>query len=95
MIHSLLAWHQTPIAPGRPSPAQIHLGRNLRDDLHWDVHQSKIDWGEVRRWKEKKNEKAKHYFDRGTRKLDKLTPNQNFFVWFKDEWKDGIVLKKT
>jgi hypothetical protein len=94
LMKASLAWHQTPIMPGRPSPAQIHLGRNIRDELHWTVEKANISWEDVRSWKSKMNDEAKKYFDRGTRELEPLHDNQDVFVFTKGEWKEGKVLRK-
>jgi transposase InsO family protein len=37
LAQALLALMQTPVAPGKPSPAQLHLGRNHRDEMHPQV----------------------------------------------------------
>jgi hypothetical protein len=63
VMKAILAWHQAPIAPRRPSPAQIHLGRNVRDELHWNVQQACVQWSEVRSWKEEKQLRAKQDFE--------------------------------
>jgi transposase InsO family protein len=94
LMSAILAWHQTEMAPGRPSPAQVHLGRNLRDDLHWNVQQALVQWSEVKDWKEKKNDKAKEYFDRGTRALKVLDEGQKVLVRVTDEWKEGKIKRK-
>jgi hypothetical protein len=54
----MLQWAQTPIAPGRPSPAQMHFGRNLRDDLHDRVEPSVFSWSEIKDWKEASKERV-------------------------------------
>jgi hypothetical protein len=82
------------MAPGRPSPAQIHLGRNVRDELTWKVEQTQIQWEDVRKWRQDKNDRAKEYFDRGTKALVDLTKDQNVFVRVGDDWKEGKVVEK-
>jgi transposase InsO family protein len=94
LVRAMLAWHQTELAAGRPSPAQIHLGRNLRDELNWNVEQKTIQWEEVRQWRQKRNDKAKEYFDRGTKELVELTKGQKVFVRKGDEWKEGMIVEK-
>ncbi len=94
LVKAILAWHQTEVAPGRPSPAQIHLGRNLRDDLNWNVEQAQVQWEDVRKWRTARNEKAKEYFDRGTRELSPMTEGQKVFVRVDEEWKEGVIEKK-
>ncbi len=94
LARAIIAWHQTSLAPGRPSPAQIHLGRNVRDELHWNVQQAQVQWEDVRQWRQERNDRAKEYFDRGTRKLTDLTEGQEVFVQTDDGWKEGQILKK-
>lgn len=93
---AVLAWHQTPLAQGRPSPSEIHLGRNVRDGLAWRVDQVKVDWNDVRLWREQRNRAAKNLYDRGTRQLVDLQNDQKIWVWMEDErkWKAGMVVKK-
>ncbi len=47
LARAILAWHQTPITDGRPTPAQIHLGRNVRDELSTQVSPCTIPWKEA------------------------------------------------
>ncbi len=51
LAKALLALRQTPLAPGRPSPAQLHFGRNLRDELHPRVEQASTEWQNVHQWR--------------------------------------------
>ncbi len=93
---AILAWHQTPMAPGRPSPAEIHLGRNVRDGLSWWVDQAKVDWNDVQLWREERNGKAKVHYDKGTRALKELQPGDEVFIWHGEakRWKEGRVVQK-
>jgi hypothetical protein len=94
LVTAILAWHQTEMTPGRATPAQIHLGRNLRDELHWNVQQACVQWKDVRDWKEKKQELTKKNFDKGTRELSLLDEGQNVFVQIDDSWKEAKIVKK-
>ncbi len=96
LCKAILAWHQTPLAQGRPSPAEIHLGRNVRDGLSWRVEQARIDWQDVRLWREARNAGAKKFYDRGSRALAELAEDQKVWVWTENEkrWKEGVVLQK-
>ncbi len=69
LAQALLAMHQTPVAEGRPTPAQLHFGRNLRDELHPRVLQKAVQWEEVKEWKEAVAAERKYHFDKGTRPL--------------------------
>jgi hypothetical protein len=93
---AILAWHQTPMAEGRPSPAEVHLGRNVRDGLSWRVEQSCVDWNDVWAWREARNAKAKKYYDVGSWPLAELEKGQKVFVWdtVAKSWMKGVVLKR-
>ncbi len=96
LFMAILAWHQTPLAQGRPSPAEIHLGRNVRDGLSWRVEQARVDWDDVRLWRLDRNEKAKKYYDRGSKPLSELITGQEILVWNHEtkKWSEGVVLKQ-
>ncbi len=93
---AILSWHQTPVAPGRPSPAEIHLGRNVRDGLTWRVEQSMVEWKDVQQWRELRNQEAKKHYNRGSRILTELSTQEAVWVWNGGEkkWESGIVLEK-
>jgi hypothetical protein len=94
LAKALLALMQTPVSVGGPSPAQLHLGRNVRDDLHPRVEKEERSWQQHKDWKEKKAMKAKEYYDRGTRALDELQSGEKVLVWHRERWQNGIVLRK-
>lgn len=87
----MLQWAQTPIAPGRPSPAQIHFGRNLRDDLHNRVEQSAVAWEEIKQWKEASREAVARGYNRGSRELETLTVGTEVFVLCREVWRTGVI----
>lgn len=93
---AILAWHQTPVAQGRPSPAEIHLGRNVRDGISWKVEQSIVEWEDVQKWREYRNNEAKHYYDRGARILGDLERGDLVWVWngIEKSWEEGRVVAK-
>jgi hypothetical protein len=91
---ALLAMMQTPMTMGGPSPAQLHMGRNMRDALHPQVNREERGWEEHRRWKEAKAAKTKEYYDRGTRLLDELQPGDQALVWHREKWQRGEVVRK-
>jgi transposase InsO family protein len=72
LVAAFLAMNQTPIAPGRPSPAEIHLGRNVRDELHGKIFLSHVDWEEMKLWKEEVQIHNKTVYDRDARDLEEL-----------------------
>ncbi len=93
---AILAWHQTPVAQGRPSPADIHLGRNVRDGISWKVEQSRVEWEDVQKWREAHNKEAKQYHDRGARILEDLEQGELVWVWNGADkaWEEGKVVGK-
>ncbi len=93
LTKALLAMHQTPVAPGRPSPAQLHFGRNVRDDLHPRVTAAHISWQEVREWKEAVALERKHTYDRGTRALRGLWEGEVVLVHQGGRWERAKVLR--
>ncbi len=94
LARGLIALMQTPVAPGRPSPAQLHLGRNVRNALHPEVKRNDHPWEEHKKWKEEKAVAAKKYYDRGTRALRELESGEKVLVWHHDRWQRGTVLEK-
>jgi hypothetical protein len=96
LCKAILAWHQTPVAQGRPSPAEIHLGRNVRDGLSWKVEQSMVEWDDVRKWREDRNREAKRFYDHGARKLGDLDQGELVWVWngIDKIWEEGKIVSK-
>jgi hypothetical protein len=95
LVSAFLAMNQTPMGPGRPSPAEIHLGRNVRDELHGKISQAQVEWEEVKTWKEEKQMTDKTLYDRGARDLDDLKPGEPVRVWHNDRWRKGQVQEKS
>jgi transposase InsO family protein len=91
IARALLAMHQTPLANGRPSPAQLHLGRNVRDELHPQVTAANVSWAEMREWKQALAEERKKHFDRGTGVLHELGVGELVLVRHKDRWQRGVI----
>jgi hypothetical protein len=89
----MLQWAQTPMAPGRPSPAQIHYGRNLRDDLHNRVEPAVFSWSELKQWKEASNDRVAQTYNRGAKKLEPLTVGTEVFVNCRNVWRPGVITK--
>jgi hypothetical protein len=94
LARGLIALMQTPVAPGMPSPAQLHFGRNLRDELRPKVEQEKREWLAHKAWKEEKARKTKSYYDRGTRQLKELEAGARVLIWHRERWQCGTVLEK-
>jgi hypothetical protein len=94
LAKGLISLMQTPVAPGKPSPAQLHLGRNLRDRLHPEVRVETRPWAAHKLWKEEKARISKKYFDRGTRALRELTPGEKVLVWHNERWQNGTVVQR-
>jgi transposase InsO family protein len=75
-VAAFLAMNQTPMAPGRPTPAQLHMGRNVRDELHAQVDQEAVDWDQIRQWKEAKKAAEKVKYNKSARELSELSVGQ-------------------
>jgi hypothetical protein len=95
LVAAYLAMNQTPIGPGRPSPAEIHLGRNVRDEMHGKISQAQVEWEEVKTWKEEKQMTDKTLYDRGARDLPDLKTGDAVRVWHNECWKKGHVQGKN
>ncbi len=94
LARALLALMQTPVAVGKPTPAELHFGRNVRDELHPVIRRTETGWDKHRQWRDEKNAKEKKYFDRGTRELKELSTGDAVLVWHRDEWQRGKVTQK-
>jgi hypothetical protein len=90
---AMLQWAQTPIAAGRPSPAQIHFGRNLRDDLHARVEPSKVEWQEIKQWKQAQREEAARVYDRQAKSLRPLAVGDEVFALCRENWRFGQIIR--
>jgi transposase InsO family protein len=88
---ALLAMRMTPIAPGRPSPAELHLGRTLRGEWTQKVNQATVDWKDMREWKMTLAAERGQHFNRGTRPLPDLQVGQHVWVWHNGKWVRGKV----
>jgi hypothetical protein len=94
LAKALLALRQTPLAPGRPSPAQLHYGRSLRGELHPRVEQFQGDWSELRQWREAIAAERKMYYDKGTRELPDLQVGMLTMVHHNGKWERATVVAK-
>jgi hypothetical protein len=92
---AILAWHQTPIVEGRPTPAQIHLGRNVRDELSTKVEPCTIPWGEVRQWRSAQKERNAQVYNKRARNLPEINLGDRVFVFIHGKWRQGIVESKA
>ncbi len=95
LVAAFLAMNQTPMGVGRPSPAEVHLGRNVRDEMHGKISQAQVDWEEVKLWKEEKQMTDKTLYDRGACDLPELKPGHRVRVWHNESWKKGRVKEKN
>jgi transposase InsO family protein len=94
LARSMIAMMQTPIAPGQPSPSELHLGRRVRDEIHPNARRYQGSWEEFRGWKQAKAEHQAKYFNRGTRPLPQLEPGDEVMIWHREEWQRGVVEAK-
>ncbi len=91
LARAMLAMMQTPVAPGQPSPSELHLGRRVRDEMNPQVRKFEGSWAEFQQWKQLTAEQQAKYFNQGTRKLEPLQVGDEVMVWHKDEWHRGQV----
>jgi hypothetical protein len=94
LARALLALMQTPVTIGGPSPAQLHYGRNLRNNLHPRVEKNEGSWEGHVAWKHSKAEKEKRFYDRGTKALTELQPGAAVLIWHRERWQRGTVMRK-
>jgi hypothetical protein len=94
LVQAILAMHQTPVEIGRPTPAQLHFGRNVRDEIHDKILPAQVDWQEVRERKEQQKREEKKKYDRAARDLPELRIGQKVRVSWGKEWKSAVVLEK-
>lgn len=94
LVWGMLALNQTPISTGRPSPAEIHFGRNLLDQAHVDTKQKSMDWEEVRLWKKAARAQFKANYDEGTKALPELKVGDKVLVWQHDKWQKAKIQTK-
>jgi hypothetical protein len=95
LMHAIVAMNQTPLTSGRPSPAEIHFGRNLRDEMHDSVQQIEVNWAEVQAWKKESQMKNKKWYDKGTKELEELAQGEKVHVWHNEKWQKAQVKKKV
>ncbi len=91
LARAVLAMMQTPVAPGQPSPSELHLGRCVRDEIHPRVQKYEGAWDEFRVWKQMNAEQQARYYNRGTRALEPLKAGDDVMIWHRDEWHRGTV----
>jgi hypothetical protein len=93
ITRAILTWHQTPINTGRPTPAQLHLGRNVRDEITTQVEQSQLDWNEVKLWKQQvKNANATIYAsNKHAKQLPNLKVGDHVFVSMHGKWRRAVT----
>lgn len=91
LMRALLAMRQTPVAPGRPSPAELHLGRTLRGELTAKVEQTVVDWAEMKEWKMAVAAERGKQFNKGTRPLPELAVGEQVWVWHGQRWIRGVI----
>ncbi len=95
LMCATLAMNQTPLTSGRLSPAEIHFGRNLRDELHDVVRQVEVNWAEVEAWKKEAQLKNKRWYDKGTKELKELKQGEKVHVWHNEKWQEAQVKHKV
>ncbi len=92
LTRAILAWHQTPISTGRPTPAQLHLGRNVRDEVQTRVVPSSISWEDVKQWRTAVKAANARTYDRKSRELPEIAAGERVFVSVHGKWQRAVVL---
>jgi hypothetical protein len=95
LARAILAWHQTPITDGRPTPAQIHLGRNVRDELSTQVSPCTIPWKEVHLWRKAQKQSNAKTYDKRVRELPELKVGARVFVSVHGKWRQALIESKA
>ncbi len=95
LTRAILAWHQTPVSDGRPTPAQIHLGRNLRDELQTKVEQSNVSWEDVQKWRQAQKESNAITYDKSAKELPELEVGSKVFVLIHGKWRRAVIERKA
>jgi hypothetical protein len=95
LTRAILAWHQTPLASGRPTPAQIHLGRNLRDEIQTRVEKVNVSWEDVQSWKQEQKESNAKIYDKRAKPLPDIDVGSRVFVQVHGKWRRALVEQKA
>ena len=92
---ALLEFRNTPITGLNESPAQLLMGRRLRSSLPMtdSMLQPSISEG-VKRKLEQRQQRQKHFYDRGTKPLSSLQPNEVVRYQAGRIWKPAVVINK-
>jgi hypothetical protein len=88
---AIIAWHQTPTSMGRPTPAELHLGRNVRDEITTCVEQCKLDWSDVRAWKLAQKESNALQYNKHAKTLPELRIGDPVFVSMHGKWRRAVI----
>jgi hypothetical protein len=95
LTRAILAWHQTPISTGRPTPAQLHLGQNVRDEVQTRVEPCSISWDDVRLWRTAVKKANAQTYDRKSRELPELPVGEKVFVLVHGKWRRAVIEQKA
>ncbi len=95
LTKAILAWHQTPIASGRPTPAQIHLGRNLRDEIQTRVEQNNVCWDDVQKWRSFMKASNAKIYDKTAKELADIPLGSKVFVQVHGKWRRATLEQKA
>ncbi len=95
LTKAILTWHQTPIAAGRPTPAQLHLGRNVRDEVQTKIEQCHVSWEDVKQWRTAKKESDARVYNQSARNLPDLQIGEKVFVSIHGKWRRAIIEQRA
>ena len=92
---ALLEFRNTPITGLNESPAQLLMSRRLRSSLPMtDAMLQPSISKEVKRKLEQRQQRQKSFYDRGTRPLSSLQPNEVVRYQTGKMWKPAVVINK-
>ncbi len=91
LAKAMLSMMQTPLAPGQPSPTELHLGRRVRDELNVRVRKYEGQWPEFRKWKQMSAAQREKFYNKGTKPLTPLQVGDDVMIWHNEEWQRGVV----
>ena len=92
---ALLEFRNTPITGLNESPAQLLMSRRLRSSLPMtDAMLQPSISKEIKRKLEQRQQRQKSFYDRGTRPLSSLQPNEVVRYQTGKMWKPAVVINK-
>jgi hypothetical protein len=83
------------VGSGRPTPAQLHLGRNVRDEVATRVEQCQLDWNEVQNWRQIQKDTNAVQYNKHAKDLPELNKGDRVFVSVHGKWRRAVIENKA